>query len=257
MRVAPRPWRGLVAVAAYLAVIVAIQGTSGIPYPEMAASAGNLWRSGVLSIAAAGAVVAALASWWGWWRPALVERPTTPRRWTIIAPALLLVGAIGNLTSTDWARVPVDFIVAGLAVGVLVGFGEEFTVRGLLLVGLRGRLHEIIVWAVTCLLFGLLHGTNIALGAGLAETVVQMIFAVTLGSGFYIVRRVTGSLVWAMVLHGLWDFGAFANGLAPGPDSPLGPLSVPGLALAVLFGFLATKGVPHGVVERDDPAPAG
>ena len=71
VRVSPRPWIGIAALAAYLVVVV-VQGTSGTPYTELAASARNLWRNGVLSIALASLVVAGLATWWGcgWARPA-------------------------------------------------------------------------------------------------------------------------------------------------------------------------------------------
>ena len=34
------------------------------------------------------------------------------------------------------------------------------------------------------------------------------------GTCFYIVRRVTGSLVWAMALHGIWDVATFSVGYA-------------------------------------------
>ena len=88
VRVSPRPWIGIAALASYLVVVV-VQGTSGIPYTELAASARNLWRNGVLSIALASLVVAGLATWWGRWRPVLTERPRTRPKWLVIAPALI------------------------------------------------------------------------------------------------------------------------------------------------------------------------
>jgi membrane protease YdiL (CAAX protease family) len=156
MRVSPRPLLGLVALVVYLVVVFVIQATSGVPYTELSASAGSLWRDPILSIAIASLMVAALATWWGWWRPALVER-TRARRWTVIAPALVLVLAVVNLVFTRWSNIGVDFVIAGLVVGVLVGFGEEFTTRGLLLVGLRARLrapagHGSLIWPMA------LHG---------------------------------------------------------------------------------------------------
>jgi membrane protease YdiL (CAAX protease family) len=243
-RHAPRPLLGVVAVAAYLVVIVAIQGTSGIPYTELSSSAANLWRDGVLSIAVASAVVAGLATWWGWWRPALVEEPTTTRRWTIIAPALMVAFVVSNLVLTDWSAVGADYVVAGLVIGVLVGFGEEFTTRGMLLVGLRGRLREVFVWLITCVVFGLLHGVNILLGAAAGGTIFQIVTAAMSGSAFYITRRVTGSLVWAMVLHGAWDFSLFALGVS-GATNPYTFLVLVIGVLSVVFGFFATKDVPR------------
>lgn len=243
MRVPPRPWLGLVALVVYLAIIVLIQGTSGIPYTQVAASAENIWRSGVLSIAVASLALAALATWWGWWRPALFERPTTTRRWTIIAPVLILLLAVVNLLFTKWGNVTLGFLVAGLALGVLVGFGEEFATRGLLLVGLRGRLREIFVWIITCVLFGCLHGVNIVLGAPASSTLFQVLDSAAAGSVFYIVRRVTGSLIWAMALHGLWDFSLFVA-QASGGTHPFIVLSFVINAAGVVLGFFATKDAP-------------
>ena len=239
MRVTPRPLLGLVALLVYLVIIVVIQGTSGIPYTELSASAANLWRDPILSIAVASVAVAALATWWGWWKPALFER-TRARRWTIVAPAFVLVLALFNLVFTKWSNIGVDFVVAGLVVGVLVGFGEEFTTRGLLLVGLRARIREVFVWLFTCLAFGLIHGVNILLGAPVASTLQQIVLAAAQGSAFYALRRVTGSLIWAMTLHGLWDFSVFMIGTSGGAN-PLGILTLVSAVVSVIFGFLATK----------------
>jgi CAAX protease family protein len=239
MRVSPRPLLGLAALAAYLVVVFVIQGTSGVPYTELSASAGNLWRDPILSIAVGSLVVAALATWWGWWRPALVER-TRARPWTVIAPALVLVLAVVNLVFTKWSSIGADFVIAGLVVGVLVGFGEEFTTRGLLLVGLRARLREVLVWLFTCLAFGLIHGLNILLGAPVLGTVQQIVLAAAQGSAFYALRRVTGSLIWPMALHGLWDFSVFVIGTSGG-SNPLGFLILVSAVVSVVFGFLATK----------------
>jgi membrane protease YdiL (CAAX protease family) len=239
VRVSPRPLLGLIALAAYLVIIVAIQGTSGVPYTELSASAANLWRDPILSIAVASVVVVALATWWGWWQPALFER-TRARRWTIIAPAFVLVLALLNLVFTEWGNIGADFLIAGLVVGVLVGFGEELTTRGLLLVGLRARLREVLVWLSTCLAFGLIHSVNILLGAPVVGTLQQIVLAASQGSAFYALRRVTGSLIWAMALHGLWDFSVFVLG-ASGGANPLGILTLVSAVVSVVFGFLATK----------------
>lgn len=239
MRVSPRPLLGLVALVVYLVIIVVIQGTSGVPYTELSASTANLWRDPILSIAVASVVVAALATWWGWWQPALFER-TRARRWTIIAPAFVLVLAVFNLVFTKWSNLGTDFLIAGLVVGVLVGFGEEFVTRGLLLVGLRARFREVLVWLFTCLAFGLIHSVNILLGAPAVGTLQQMVLAAAQGSAFYALRRVTGSLIWAMALHGLWDFSVFVLGTSGGAN-PLGFLTLVSAVVSVVFGFLATK----------------
>ena len=104
MRVQPRAWVGLAAWALYLVVVVVIQATSGIPYTDWGDTAGNLWRGAVVSLVVGAVVVAVVTSWLGWWRPALRERRTTRAKWTIIAPALLLVALVGNLAGTTGPR---------------------------------------------------------------------------------------------------------------------------------------------------------
>ena len=243
MRVTPRPVLGLVAFAAYLVVVGLVQGTSGIPYTELGASASNLWRSGVLSLVLGSAVVAALLTWWGWWGPALVERPRSTRRWTVVAPVLLFVVVLGNLVTTHWSALTGSYLAAAVALGVLVGFGEEIATRGALLVGLRGRLGEVLVWITTCVLFGAMHGLNLLFGAALSATLVQMVTAAMHGSVLYIVRRTTGSLIWAMALHGLLDFSVFAAATS-GASNGLGLAAIGVGVVGVVLGFFTTKGVP-------------
>lgn len=69
------------------------------------------------------------------------------------------------------------------------------------------------------------------------------------GTCFYIVRRVTGSLIWAMALHGLWDISVFAVGFAPMGGawaSILGPV----------IGILAVV-VVYWVIKGTDEKPVG
>ncbi|GEK21533.1 CPBP family intramembrane glutamic endopeptidase [Cellulomonas xylanilytica] len=239
MRVQPRAWIGLATWALYLAVAVVIQATSRIPYTEWGDSAGNLWRGAVLSLVVGAVLVAIVTTWLGWWRPAMRERRTTRAKWTIIAPALLVVVMVGNLAGTDWGSVGTDFVIAALALGVFVGFNEEMTSRGLLLVGLRGSTREIWVALISSLLFGLMHGVNIVLGQSVGETLPQVGQAFLLGLSFYILRRVTGSLAWAMLLHGAWDFSVFTLGETAGSNPLTVLVLVAGVVALATFWFAA------------------
>lgn len=60
-------------------------------------------------------------------------------------------------------------------------------------------------------MFGLFHGLNILTGQGVGQTIRQVVVAFVLGGGLYLVRRVSGRLVVAMVIHGLWDFSTFIS----------------------------------------------
>lgn len=120
---------------------------------------------------------------------------------------------------------------------MLVGFNEEIVTRGLLLTGLRANVREPLAWFLSSALFALMHAVNALNGAPLGETMQQMGFAFLGGTAFYILRRVTGNLIWAMVLHGAWDFTTFASGHAPGPVSVGLYIGVVGEILALVFVF--------------------
>jgi membrane protease YdiL (CAAX protease family) len=64
------------------------------------------------------------------------------------------------------------------------------------------------VWFFSTLLFGLMHLPNWVFGAGPAAT-AQVAFTFGAGTILYLTRRLTGSLIFAMALHGIWDFSSF------------------------------------------------
>ncbi|CAM3755634.1 CPBP family intramembrane glutamic endopeptidase [Occultella aeris] len=256
VRVQPRAWIGLAAWALYLVVVVVVQAASGVPYTEWGDSASNLWRGAVVSLVLGAVVVAIVTSWLGWWRPALRERRTTRAKWTIIAPALLLVALVGNLVGTDWSAVGADFILAALALGIVVGFNEELTSRGLLLVGLRGSTREIWVALVSSAAFGLMHGINIFLGQSVAETIPQIGQAFLQGLTFYVLRRVTGSLFAAIALHGAWDFSVFTLDVSDG-SNPLTILVLLGGVFTLATFWFAARDAREGTGDRaPEAAPA-
>ncbi|KRA25789.1 hypothetical protein ASD65_16175 [Microbacterium sp. Root61] len=237
MRVTPRAWIGFAIWAGYVLVIISVTLLSGVPYPDIGTSAESTWRGAVLDLAVGGALLAILATVLGWWRPALFERTRAHHKWPIFVPIIMFIAAIMNIFNTDWAQFDASFLLSLLALGVLVGFSEELMARGLVLTSFRARFAEGWAWFLSSLLFGLMHLANAVLGAPLLASLAQAGLAFASGTAFYIVRRVTGSLVWAMLLHGLWDVSVFAVGHAPvsaALGSILGPV-VGILALAVVY----------------------
>lgn len=249
MRVHPRVWIGVAIYLGYVFVIFVVSKLSGVAYTQIGTSAEFTWRGAVLDLAV-GAVLLAITTWLlGWWRPALFERKRSHHKWPIFVPALMLVVAVVNLFNTDWSKFDASFLLSLLALGLAVGFCEELMSRGLLLTALRSRFSEVWVWLLTSVLFGAMHMINAALGAPVAGTLGQVVIAAMSGTCFYIVRRVTGSLIWAMALHGLWDISVFAVGFAPMGGawaSILGPV----------IGILAVV-VVYWVIKGTDEKPVG
>ena len=250
MRVTPRIWIGLAIWAGYVLVIFVVSTLSGVPFPEIGTSAESTWRGAVLDLAVGAVGLVVVATLLGWWRPALFERRRAQHSWPVFVPIIMLVAAVLNLINTDWTQFDASFVLALVALGVLVGFNEELMARGLLLTALRSRLGEGWVWFVSSALFGVMHLVNAALGAPLANSLLQAALAFASGTAFYIVRRVTGSLIWAMLLHGLWDVSVFSVGHAP-ISTALGAIIAP------VIGILSLAVVYWVIKGTDERTPAG
>ncbi|WP_235480265.1 CPBP family intramembrane glutamic endopeptidase [Leifsonia sp. Leaf264] len=246
LRVRPRVWIGLAIWAAYVLLVFIVQSLSGIPYTEWGENGGNLFLGAGLSLIIGTIFLAVTASLLGWWRPSLFDRQHSVR-WPVFVPALMAVALLINLASTDWGSYDAGFFAASIVL-ILVGFTEEMANRGLLVVGLRSKLGEGWVWFISSALFAVMHLTNVFTGQGLAPTLQQVGLAFLGGTVFYILRRTTGTLIWAMVLHGLWDFSTFAVGHGtPGPFAAFGGILN---IIAGVLGLIVVAFVIRGSSER-------
>ncbi|SDG72012.1 CPBP family intramembrane glutamic endopeptidase [Microbacterium pygmaeum] len=246
LRVRPRVWIGLAIYVGYVIIVFAVQQFSGVPYTALGESGNNLFRGAGLSLIVAAVLLAITTTLLGWWRPALFDRHRSVR-WPIIAPILMAVALLINLASTDWGSYDGPFFAASLVL-ILVGFTEELTTRGLLLTGLRSRLGEGWVWFITTALFALMHLVNSLSGQAIGPTLQQVGFAFLGGTILYILRRTTGTLIWAMVLHGLWDFSTFA--VAHGTPGPLAGFGSILYLAAGVFALATVAFVIRGSNER-------
>ncbi len=222
LRIAPRVWLGVVAYLAYLAVFYGVWIANGIDYPHIGDNADTLWKWYVAPTLAGAVVISIIVSIYGWWRPALFEERKRLPAWAWVFPAILVAATVANLFLGDISHVtPTMWLL--LTVGsLLVGFNEELLTRGQLVVALRSRFGELGVWFFSTLLFGLLHLPNTLFGTG-PSGISQVFITFIIGSAFYLLRRVSGTLITAMLLHALWDFSSFATttGLIPGVGLPV------------------------------------
>lgn len=249
MRVKPIAVIGVGVWLVYLVIVVVLQKASGIPYTDFGSTTGNMWRGVIPSLVIGSLVIAGVAVWFGWWSAAMRDRHRTRIGWTLIAPGVFLVIALSNFAFTDWGSVSPGFLLVALVMGVFVGFAEELVCRGILLVGLRGTFHEVAAWALTCLLFGVMHGLNIFLGAAAGPTLLQVVAAAMQGSAFYVLRRYFGVLAWAMVLHGLWDMSIEVHAVSGAPVNVVALLVWPVSILALVAGFVVARRTARGPLE--------
>jgi uncharacterized protein len=214
MRIQPRPSLAWAIGIGYPILFLVLEKIIGIDYDKIGTTTDTIVKGIVVPVAIGSLVLVVVTTLLGWWRPVLRELPTDPPRpprWLLVVPILVFIATLlgvdyGNLGNMGAA------MIFWLAIGTaLVGFSEEITYRGLALVGFRHGYGEVRVWLFTALLFGLLHGVNLALGRGAVLTVRQVFFAFVLGSIFYAIRRISGTIVVVMVIHALWDFGSFSH----------------------------------------------
>ncbi|MFE4713580.1 CPBP family intramembrane glutamic endopeptidase [Paenibacillus sp. NPDC056722] len=234
LRVRPRVRWGVLAYFLYSAVFYAIFVLNGVDYPRVGESEQTLLLWYVLPLSGGAVLTITMVTLYGWWRPSLVEKRRLSG-WTMTLPIIMMVIAIVNMLIGDFTRITPLMWLYLIVGSILVGFNEDMINRGQLIVALRSRFSETGVWLLATAMFAVFHLPNIFLGIGVVA-LYQVMIAFGLGSIFYLARRSTGSLVSAMLLHGLWDFSNFAtNGSSSYPIAG---------ALAPLLAIVAVITVP-------------
>jgi membrane protease YdiL (CAAX protease family) len=230
--------RGL-AVAVLYAVVFMVAGlVSGVDYDELSQSTSNVLGFVVIPVGLGIVVTLALAGRWGWWHRLFHEenRITRPR-WRWLVPAFMCGMILVTLIAAPWDEWPVGLVLLILAGTAMVGFAEELLFRGYVLLGARARYGEVGAWFVSSAAFGLFHGLNILTGQAIGATVQQIVAAFVFGSGFYLIRRISGLLVVCMVIHALWDFSTFIGaGRGDSGDRLTGTLA----AAPFMYGAIIT-----------------
>ncbi len=256
-RVAPRIWIGVASCIGFLAlpfaVLLAAMAIPGGSTVAKGIQSGEGLLGGIPQLVGAVALVA-LVTALGWWRPVMHESRRLPR-WSLLVPAILLVPITASLLSTNWVPFDSGFVATALLVNVLVGVNEEILTRGVVLVATRSRLNEIWVWLFSSGLFAVIHFVNVLVGQDLASTAVQVVFAFFMGTVFYVLRRATGTLVWPIVIHAVWDFRIdmqehSSNDLTAPLAWLLGALPfAAGIVGCVVVPFLVLRGTPRPALD--------
>jgi uncharacterized protein len=217
MRIKPRWWIGILVFLAYAAWVMAAWLWRDVDY-RVIASESNLVVAVIQPLGIAAVLLAIFNTWAGWWRATVFERPRL-RRPALLA--LLLLSMLGFVTAmlwtTDYTTVTLRHLGLLAAATLLVGFCEEMVSRGILLVSLRGSLRsEAWAWFGSSALFGLLHATNAFFGVG-ALALLQVVLAFCVGTGLYLLRRLSGTLLLPMAVHAAWDFSTLTSDLDQSP----------------------------------------
>lgn len=222
-RVRPGLLVGLAVVVAYAALIAIDDVLPGGGDGDITDPTLQFLRTHVLPLSII-AVLLVLFTRWSGWAPAVWRESARRRvpRWWLTFPVLYAVVVAGGLSTAGWSAAP-SFLLVSLIGMLLVGFTEELVIRGILLTGARGSVPEIAALLISAAVFGSLHFLNLLHGAAPGATTFQVAGAAGFGVVFYAIRRATGLLWPAMLLHGLNDFALHVQPITNGemPDAPV------------------------------------
>lgn len=249
MRIQPRWWIGVAVFLAYAGWVMSAWTYLDIDYASLATQSNLMWAV-IMPLGIAANALSVFNTLAGWW-PQTLREPQLRKPKFLAVLLLLIAGFIClNFYATDWAAIGLAHTLVLAGAMLLVGFCEEMVTRGVLLVSLRGSLRsEAWVWFYSTLLFGLLHATNAFFGLG-AAALLQVVLAFCAGTGLYLVRRFTGSLVVAMCIHAIWDFSSLAHGLAHTTDTANTTASIGALVFVVgIYG--ASLILAYRVLRRE------
>jgi membrane protease YdiL (CAAX protease family) len=194
---------------------------------------GAIWARTVVPVGASLVFVVVVVTRLGWWRPVLHDHKPV-RRWVWVVPGVLALTALAATNYPGLAETSAAFVASLLLGTMLIGLTEELMSRGVGVTAFRVNGYgerAVALW--TSLIFGLSHAASLLGGpVGL----IQVAYTTVGGVLFYLTRRVTGGLVGAVLIHGLWDFGLFSAAVVPGETYGVVPVFfLPHLVLVVVL----------------------
>ena len=217
----PSVWLGLVLYLGYLTVFFITWSVNGVDYMRIGESAQTtrLWYAYPTLLGCAFLVVA--ISFLGWWRLVLFDKSRSGPAWIWIFPVVMAAIIANNFLGMPSGKLTFELVLWSSLGAVGVGLGEEMITRGSMVVGLRSRFAEGKVWLFSTLLFSAMHVPNVYFGLPMANMPIQVILTFIMGSGLYVVRRMSGTLLLPIILHGLWDSSLFLTVATGGTPSSI------------------------------------
>ncbi|GAB4086155.1 hypothetical protein GCM10028784_27850 [Myceligenerans cantabricum] len=206
-------WKTLGVAVVYLALYQALPFALVSPFfgdfieDDLLATAASVFVAVALPLVVGSIVLLVFAASVRWLpSPLFARQPVRGSGWMWIAPVLVLIPVGLRLAGIDYGSYSTSVILTTFLAGALVGFSEELLTRGIAVTLLRrAGYRELAVAALSSLIFALLHAGNLLSGQSLQTVGVLLVYTFSFGVLMYLVLRVTGHLVWPMVLHALTD----------------------------------------------------
>jgi membrane protease YdiL (CAAX protease family) len=259
-------WKALGVAVVYLALYQGFGLLSGTLFNDLInrenifADAASVFFGLALPILLGGIVLLIFVWSLGWLGEIFGRQPIAGKGWMWIAVALLVIPIGLRLAGTDWSSYSAGVVVTMLVAGLFIGFAEEVLTRGIGVNLLRRAGYgEKSVMLLSSLLFALLHSVNLLSGQPLLNVGVTVVYTFGFGVMMYLVLRVTGSIIWPILLHAATDPTTFlaTGGIDAHTDSAGSEalLSVAGLfnIIYLVFAIVAIILVKGKVYENRTP----
>ncbi|KQR44408.1 hypothetical protein ASF82_13230 [Frigoribacterium sp. Leaf164] len=222
---------------AFLAACVAIARSLTSTWSMTAANA--MLVGSVLPLAAGAAVLVIFARSADLAGALFRGQPLRGRRWMWGVVVVVAGFNVLHLLSVDYAAIGTDVLAMWVLTCVLVGLTEEVLCRGLIVNLLRRASYpEGAVAALSAGIFALLHAGNLVIGQAPLATGLQIVLAFGTGICFYLALRVTGNLIWPILLHTTFDLGVFLQTSWPA-SSPVSAVADAGNISIIVVGIVA------------------
>ncbi|TQL81917.1 CPBP family intramembrane glutamic endopeptidase [Microbacterium saperdae] len=260
-------WRALLVTAAYLVVYLGVGQLVGLTLGHLIVDGGpfasvtNVAIELLLPIGVGAVVILAFLAVIGWIKPVFARQPIDGRPWMWIAVAVVAYPIILRFIGIDYGAFPAGVVVVSLITGLFIGIAEELVTRGAGVALLRkAGYKELVVAVLSSALFALMHLVN-AIGTGFTPTIaILLVYTFFFGICMYVIMRVTGSIVWAIVMHGLTDPTLFLStgGIdtaAEGAQNIWLVIAATGNWAVILFGIVALFLIRGRVLPAAEKAP--
>ena len=204
-------WRALLLVVVYLALYLGAGWVGGKLFGDQVQSslfstAGSVFAAVTWPLIVGAVLLTAFLLSVGWFRSLFARQPLGGRWWMWIAPGLIVITLVMRYVGIDYSVYPASAIAMTLVTGLFIGFVEEVLTRGIVVKMLRDAgTSEWLVMLGSSLAFGLMHGINLFSGMSPLVVGITVFFAFGFGILMYVTLRVTGNLIWPILLHALYD----------------------------------------------------
>jgi len=138
------------------------------------------------------------------------RKPFSLSKFYYLVPLAEIAVIVVALSQVNYSAFTMSDFLKVIILAIAISINEEIATRGVLLVGLRnGGLAEWKVFAITLVLFSVLHLVNLVMGGSF----MYLLIVATGGVVYYVTRRVFNSLWPAIGIHALHDIAFY---LLPG-----------------------------------------